>query len=126
MTIQFSSICATQEKRSGGKNVASPTSERRPMNRSTGARTRSPTAIVHRTTCSQSDFPDIRLAFCRSGGSAVAELRLLRRLAQRRQLRRLGELLQGALLELRCALGREPEPFADGCQRLRLLTAGTE
>src|ERR1035437_10309320 len=48
ITSQFSSMCATQGKRSTGKNVASPTSERRPMNRSTGPSTRSPIAIGER------------------------------------------------------------------------------
>src|SRR6185312_16359099 len=50
----------------------------------------------------------------------------LSRLAQCRQLRRLGELLQRALLELRRPLGREAEPFADRGERLRLLAAGAE
>src|SRR5271166_6622276 len=56
MTVQLDSMCATHGKRSSGKNVASPTSERLPMKRSIGARTRSPSAIVHWTTRSQVDF----------------------------------------------------------------------
>ena len=56
-------------KRSSWKNVASPTSERRPMNRSIGARMRSPTAIVVSTVRSHSDLdttcsPPVLAASC--------------------------------------------------------------
>ena len=49
-------MCETQGKRSSGKKVLSPTSERLPMKRSIGMRIRSPIAIVHSTMRSHSDF----------------------------------------------------------------------
>src|SRR5215204_3383673 len=50
----------------------------------------------------------------------------LRGLAQRHQLRALGEALEGALLDLAGALGGDAELAAGLAERLRLLVAGTE
>src|ERR1700686_1703158 len=108
MISQLASTCLTQGKRSSGRNCSSPTSERLPMKRSTGAKMRSPIRIVHWTT----RFHIRRL--------------ILRCLAQSRQLGRLGELLQRALLQLRGSLGGEPEALADRGERLRLLAASAE
>src|SRR4029077_7012699 len=105
---QCSSTCATHGKRSNGKNCPSPTNERFPMKRSTGARMRSPTTIVHWTTRFH-----IRLF-------------ILRCLAQGRQLGRLRELLQRALLQLRGSLGGEAEALADRRERLGLLATSAE
>src|SRR5947199_3030466 len=136
MTCQFSSISPTHAKRSSGKKVASPTSERRPMNRSTGASTRSPMAIVHSTVRSHSDFVSSSFLDMRCLLPAVASREQLKRapdggprlrgLAQSGQLGRLGELLQRPLLELRGALGREAEPLADRGEGLRLLAPCAE
>ncbi len=65
ITSQFSSMWRTQGKRSSGKNVASPTSERLPIQRSIGARIASPTLIVSSTVRSHSVLCSI---FCTSQG----------------------------------------------------------